>query len=62
MKEKYSVFEVAEYVTGWLISNTSWHDVNAISAALHNSLQMLEDDQDGIEAHFKRRAFYRNEN
>ena len=61
MKEKYTTFEIAEYVTGWLGAYDISHDINAIKAMLKNSLRMLEDDQDGIEAHFKRRAFHRNE-
>lgn len=60
MKDKYTTFEVAEYVTGWLGADEKWHDINAVSAMLKNSLRMLDDDQDGIEAHFKRREFYRN--
>lgn len=47
---KFTKEEIAAYVTGWLGASETLHDVTAISSMLKNSLAMLEDDQDGIEA------------
>lgn len=51
MSEKtYSIKQVRDYVEGWLssTSDTEKLDINQIKAMLHNSLNMLEDCQDGI--------------
>lgn len=56
MKDKYTEFEIAEYVTGWLSSHECWHDLTAIKAMLSNALHQLEDGEDGIAATFQRRS------
>lgn len=59
---KFTTFEIAEYVTGWMNAADCWHDGTAIRAALMNALSMLEDDQDGIEATHKGRIASRMTN
>ena len=47
---KYTKEEIEDYVTGFLIYGHDTHDTIAVKAMLLNALNMLEDDQDGIEA------------
>jgi len=53
--KKYTKFEVAEYILGWSNADQEWLDIEGIKAILHNSMRMLEDKQDGIEATYERR-------
>jgi hypothetical protein len=46
-EEKYTIKEIAEYLRGW--TEGSWGSRLGVGASvLHNALQQLEDDQDGI--------------
>jgi antirestriction protein len=51
MKDKFTITEIREYFEGWDMAGFK-------SAALHNALLMLEDDQDGIVAYFNRKEHY----
>lgn len=56
---KFTKFEIAEYVCGWLLDNpegTCWFDLENIESALANARGQLMDEQDGIEAHFRLRT------
>jgi hypothetical protein len=55
IKKKYTKFEVAEYILGWSDADQEWLDIEGIKSILHNSMRMLEDKHDGIEANFERR-------
>ena len=55
MKKKYTKFEVAEYILGWSDADQEWLDIEDIKSILYNSMRMLEDKQDGIEASYERR-------
>lgn len=49
------------YVEGWLsteVSDRGNLTIENMKAALHNSLAMIEDDQDGIVAELERRKSY----
>jgi hypothetical protein len=51
---KYTVEEIAEYIAGW--ATAPFDEVEKVGkAVLLNALNQLEDDQDGIEAYFKRK-------
>lgn len=52
----YTIEQVRDYVEGWLGSSTDMGNlnINQIKAMLHNSLNMLEDHQDGIEYYVER--------
>lgn len=55
LKNKYTKFEIAEFVCGYTMANESWYSVDDIESILRNALSMLRDEQDGIEATFKQR-------
>ena len=59
---KYIKQEIAEYVCGWLSAGCEEHDFNDVFAAIKNAALMVDDDQDGIEAYFKRKALTENKN
>ena len=57
-KDKYTTFEIAEYVTGWLVHNNEkdfWFNIENIDGMLANARGQLEDDQDGIKAMIDRK-------
>lgn len=63
IKNKFTKFEIAEYLCGWLIENLQedgspsyWHSLDDIDCALSNAKSMLRDDQDGIAAGQKIKA------
>jgi hypothetical protein len=58
---KFTKFEIAEYILGWLDVDREWFDENDIESILHNAKAMLTDEQDGIEAAIRRRIQNRKE-
>lgn len=56
----FTIEEVRDYVEGWLGAENDLKNltINQIKAMLHNSLAMLEDDQDGIVGYIKRKRYY----
>ena len=58
-RERYTTFEIAEYVTGWLTSpineHNFWFDIENIEGMLANAIGQLKDDQDGIKAMIDRK-------
>lgn len=63
IKNKFTQFEIAEYVCGWLLENvredgsvSHWYDLEDIECALANAKCMLKDGQDGIIASNKGKA------
>jgi hypothetical protein len=55
IENKFTKFEIAEYVCGWLIENikedgsvSHWYNIEDIESALANAKCMLRDGQDGI--------------
>jgi hypothetical protein len=57
---KITVADFVEYVLGWLGSDQISADelsIQSMKAVLHNSLSMISDYQDGIEAMIERREF-----
>ena len=61
----YKSTDIGEYITGWLSakqhSSSPSYTILEIKAMLHNATAMLEDSQDGIEAHFERKDYYSSE-
>lgn len=56
---KITIEDFKQYVAGWLISTESPNlDINNMKAALHNALNQIEDDQDGIVAVTERFRLY----
>ena len=53
---KFTQYQIMEYVMGWATDGQHWFDIDDIKSILHNSLNMLEDGQDGIKATFERRG------
>ena len=63
IENKFTQFEIAEYVCGWLMDNidgegypSHWHSLDDIEGALANSMAMLRDGEDGIIAGNSRKA------
>jgi hypothetical protein len=63
IQNKFTKFEIAEYVCGWLMENLQedgspsyWHSLDDIEGALANARAMLRDEQDGIVAGQKIKA------
>ncbi len=57
---EHTVEDFLEYVKGWLGADsvkTNSLDMNAMKAALKNSLNMLEDYQDGIDSYVERKGY-----
>lgn len=54
-QNKYTIFEIAEFVSGYSTDGQYWYDVDDIEGILKNALAMLRDEQDGIEVSFRNR-------
>jgi len=57
---EHTVGDFLEYIKGWLGADSvdkNQLDMNAMKAALKNSLNMLEDDQDGIDSYVERKNY-----
>ena len=53
-KEKFTIEQIAEYITSWMIAPPGEPVWDVYISALRNSKVMLEDEQDGIAAYFER--------
>lgn len=53
---KYTIDQVRDYVEGWLNADADMNNLtmNEIKAMLHNALNCVDDESDGIERYMKR--------
>ena len=59
MNKEYEVEDFLNYVKGWLSSKSvriNRIDIEEMQAALHNSIRMLKDHQDGIDSFVERQV------
>lgn len=61
MNMQITTIDFSEYVLGWLFLTEDYPflDMDNMMAALANALNMIEDDQDGIEAYLERKEYYK---
>lgn len=54
--KKFTKYQVIDYIIGWSLHDQHLFSVEDIKSMLNNTLNMLEDGQDGIKATFERRG------